>query len=275
MAGGNDDAVWLYGEDNNSDAWGMCEPDDSKTLENYFQRMHLIDTGDKELKVNLQNSFGTYEVDLTAMTQTNKASGRTRPLQRLGPSIEEMKAARRAGAKPEADRRPAATAKPVPAAAAAAAAVAAPAPAPAVAAPKSVSSSSSSPSSLPSGGGSGGGSKDDKASATASTSTCPGGKSPPQTMFVRLRDMSMADFETNIGGGGVDLDAEFEASGGTLLTWAAEYHRADMVEVLLARRADKEKKSSMEQMTPLEWATRTPALRGKEAQRDATIAALS
>ena len=46
-------------------------------------------------------------------------------------------------------------------------------------------------------------------------------------------------------------------------------------EQILLARADKEKKSSMEQMTPLEWATRTPALRGKEAQRDATIAALS
>ena len=90
-------------------------------------------------------------------------------------------------------------------------------------------------------------------------STCPGGRSPPQDMSMLLKSMSLADFKAKIGGSGIDLDAEFEASGGTLLTLAAEYHRADMVEVLLARGADPKKKSRNEQMTPLDWARLTSA----------------
>ena len=92
-----------------------------------------------------------------------------------------------------------------------------------------------------------------------------------------LRNMSKGDFLVDIEG--VDLDAEHELCGGTLLTWAAEYHRADLIEVLLARGANRNKKSRAEQMTALVWAIKSDAAdpekrRGAE-RKAAAIAALS
>ena len=100
---------------------------------------------------------------------------------------------------------------------------------------------------------------------------------PPQEMYAGLRNMSKGGFLVAIEG--VDLDAEHELCGGTLLTWAAEYHRADLIEALLARGANRNKKSRAEQMTALEWAMKTPAgksdkRRGAE-RKAAAIAALS
>ena len=63
---------------------------------------------------------------------------------------------------------------------------------------------------------------------------------------------------TLAGRKGADLDAEFEASVGRwdYLTWAAEYHRVDLVEVLLARDADREKKPRVDRGRPRSGAKR-------------------
>jgi hypothetical protein len=78
--------------------------------------------------------------------------------------------------------------------------------------------------------------------------------------------------------GDVDLDAEAPV-GGTLLTWAAEAHRADLVRVLLEKGANIHKRDSNSRLTALEWAMQTEApVLGEEAplaNRAATISLLS
>ena len=86
----------------------------------------------------------------------------------------------------------------------------------------------------------------------------------------------LADFLASIDKEGMDLDKESDVSGGTLLTWAAEFHRSDICRVLLERNADPLKKSRVEKMNALEWATRTPARGSDGAQeRDQVISMLT
>ena len=71
----------------------------------------------------------------------------------------------------------------------------------------------------------------------------------------------------------IDLDAPHPSFGGTLLTWAAEFHRSDLVQELLARGADP-LKVSYEGWDALQWATNTPSSNYTFSDRDATIALL-
>ena len=91
-----------------------------------------------------------------------------------------------------------------------------------------------------------------------------------------MRTIPLADFLASIDKEGMDLDKESDVSGGTLLTWAAEFHRSDICRVLLERNADPLKKSRVEKMNALEWATRTPARGSDGAQeRDQVISMLT
>ena len=104
----------------------------------------------------------------------------------------------------------------------------------------------------------------------------PGGISPDQRLYVSMRTIPLADFLASIDKEGMDLDKESDVSGGTLLTWAAEFHRSDICRVLLERNADPLKKSRVEKMNALEWATRTPAKGSDGAQeRDQVISMLT
>ena len=51
-----------------------------------------------------------------------------------------------------------------------------------------------------------------------------------------------------------DINAQRPAGGGTLLTWAAEFHRYDIAQMLLKRGADAKIKDKFNQKTALEWA---------------------
>ena len=103
-----------------------------------------------------------------------------------------------------------------------------------------------------------------------------GGISPDQRLYVSMRTIPLADFLASIDKEGMDLDKESDVSGGTLLTWAAEFHRSDICRVLLERNADPLKKSRVEKMNALEWATRTPARGSDGAQeRDQVISMLT
>ena len=66
----------------------------------------------------------------------------------------------------------------------------------------------------------------------------------------------------------IDLNAEHPTKRGTLLTWAAEYHREDIVKFLLEQGADPEM-SGGTLMTPRGWAESTPAVR--QENREETI----
>lgn len=94
-------------------------------------------------------------------------------------------------------------------------------------------------------------------------------------LYSQLKTMTLYAFKEMIKGGSIDLDAESSA-GGTLLTWAAEYHRVDIVEALLAAGADIRKKDSSNNLTALEWATNSSyPVEYAPANRNATIAVLS
>merc|ERR1712232_1323972 len=96
----------------------------------------------------------------------------------------------------------------------------------------------------------------------------------PPELYSQLQNITLHDFQEAIKGG-LDLDME-SAAGGTLLTWAAEYHRVDIVEALLAAGADIRKKDSSNNLTTLEWATNSSyPVEYAPANRNATIAVLS
>ena len=82
------------------------------------------------------------------------------------------------------------------------------------------------------------------------------------------------DLHTMLGRSPIDLNAEHPTKRGTLLTWAAEYHREDIVKFLLEQGADPEI-SGGTLMTPREWAESTPAVKGRENRREETIKLLS
>ena len=75
------------------------------------------------------------------------------------------------------------------------------------------------------------------------------------------------DLHTMLGRSPIDLNAEHPTKRGTLLTWAAEYHREDIVKFLLEQGADPEI-SGGTLMTPREWAESTPAVKGRENRRE-------
>merc|ERR1711998_210789 len=99
---------------------------------------------------------------------------------------------------------------------------------------------------------------------------------PPVTLFSALRHITFSEFIKIIDQGPMDLNAQSPA-GGTLLTWAAEYHRVDIVQALLDRGVDARSESNS---TVLEWAS-TPSYPDESkdrtavlVDRDATIALL-
>jgi hypothetical protein len=107
-------------------------------------------------------------------------------------------------------------------------------------------------------------------------------QTPPADLFLRMRrgvegSLSREELQRILDRTPTDLNAEHPASGGTLTTWAAEYHRDDLVSLLLARGADPLKPSKVENMTALQWATATAATATPDAaaRREATIALLS
>ena len=269
-------AVWLFGEASNSDAWDMCSAEDTHTLEAAFKAFHVSPPSSQPKEViEIRNKYGTYEVNLRALTQKNVASNRVRPLQRLGPNPEELIA--RAQAKAASGHSVDKDAK-----------------------LGSGSSSSSNQLQQPTDAAGGGGSGTPLPSTTLNSLsadagipsaappprpksggekklvTVPGGISPDQRLYVSMRTIPLADFLASIDKEGMDLDKESDVSGGTLLTWAAEFHRSDICRVLLERNADPLKKSRVEKMNALEWATRTPARGSDGAQeRDQVISMLT
>ena len=108
---------------------------------------------------------------------------------------------------------------------------------------------------------------------------------PPADLFLRMRrgvegSLSREELRGILDRTPTNLNAEHPASGGTLTTWAAEYHRDDLISLLLARGADPLKPSKVENMTALQWATATAAsvttaTPDAVARREATIALLS
>ena len=107
-------------------------------------------------------------------------------------------------------------------------------------------------------------------------------QTPPADLFLRMRrgvegSLSREELQRILDRTPTDLNAEHPASGGTLTTWAAEYHRDDLISLLLARGADPLKPSKVENMTALQWATATAATATPDAaaRREATIALLS
>lgn len=103
------------------------------------------------------------------------------------------------------------------------------------------------------------------------------GPPPAERLFsgAVLKHIPLADFEKEIAGCDVNYEAK---AGGTLLTWAAENHRADLCRSLLDKHADPLKEDWTSRQTALQWAQNTVAV-GEDAataktNRDATIAAL-
>ena len=88
----------------------------------------------------------------------------------------------------------------------------------------------------------------------------------------RVDSLSRAQLAMLLDRTPTDLNSEHPTMGGTLLTWAAEHHRDDLIGLLLERGADPLKASKVENMDALQWATAT---QGAEERRAATIALLS
>jgi len=93
---------------------------------------------------------------------------------------------------------------------------------------------------------------------------------PPAYLFNNLRTMPTATFCKVVDQGPLDLDAE-APGGGTLLTWAAECHRADIVQALLQRHVDVNKTDSSSGQTALQWASNTQGEGEGEQLRDGPV----
>lgn len=103
---------------------------------------------------------------------------------------------------------------------------------------------------------------------------------PPALLYTKLQTMKLEQFCEIIDKEPMDLDAE-STGGGTLLTWAAESHRADIVLALLERHVDVNKPDSSSHQTALQWATNTASTARQDSEdtsaavdREATIARL-
>ena len=98
---------------------------------------------------------------------------------------------------------------------------------------------------------------------------------PPEDLFsYALQSISLKDFEAKTKG--TNLDHSSKAMGGTLLTWAAEFHRVDLCQSLLDRGADANSRDWTTDQSALGWATSTP-VHGEElppCDRAATLALL-
>jgi O-acetyl-ADP-ribose deacetylase (regulator of RNase III) len=99
-------------------------------------------------------------------------------------------------------------------------------------------------------------------------------QAPPEGLYVKSSSLAQEAYMKKLGDPKmIDLDAPHPSFGGTLLTWAAEFHRSDLVQELLARGADP-LKVSYEGWDALQWATNTPSSNYTFSDRDATIALL-
>lgn len=98
---------------------------------------------------------------------------------------------------------------------------------------------------------------------------------PPDELFSYvLQSIALQDFDVKTGG--TDLDYSYKSMGGTLLTWAAEFHRVDLCQSLLDRGADPSSRDWTTDQSALGWASST-SVHGEEGpncDRAATLALL-
>lgn len=101
------------------------------------------------------------------------------------------------------------------------------------------------------------------------------GSPPPIEFYQQLETISLEDARAIIR----RIDPKFinqeAVGGGTLLTWAAEFHRFDIIEFLLEMGANPSLEESWSDRTALRWAEDTPPSRNPslayQGNRDATI----